>query len=269
MAGGRSKWEQEWLDNEALAGAWHSLGAGIGTKYRIMRCGGEATVIKGSRVTVHAKGRLDGKEKPFWNTRDAGNEPFTYTSAALQVIRGWDFGCLGMGIGELRELLIPGHEGYKNGFPAWQIPAGATLHFEIEVLDITGKKGPPPVPLKVREQRQQLRLKQEREEEEEYAPPPKRPARAAASQPDGAPKLPPAKLSRGFAFLQAAQQGLVSAEDEGSPEPEPRSPPAKQPGRASPHRSPSAGSFDDKTEPGEDDAAPPAAADGEDEGYDY
>lgn len=46
-------------------------------------------------------------------------------------------GCLGMKLGEERELVIPAHEGYgANGFPAWGIPAGGTLNFTIEVLKI-------------------------------------------------------------------------------------------------------------------------------------
>jgi peptidylprolyl isomerase len=44
-----------------------------------------------------------------------------------------------MRLGETRKLLIPATEGYgEKGFPAWKIPAGATLHFEIEVLKIEG-----------------------------------------------------------------------------------------------------------------------------------
>ena len=55
-----------------------------------------------------------------------------------EVIKGWDKGCLGMKLGEVRRLLIPAEEGYgSRGFPAWGIQAGATLHFEIEILDIS------------------------------------------------------------------------------------------------------------------------------------
>ena len=55
------------------------------------------------------------------------------------MITGWDQGCLGMAIGEIRNLKIPAHEGYgQAGFPAWGIPPGGTLYFEIEVLKIEG-----------------------------------------------------------------------------------------------------------------------------------
>lgn len=58
-------------------------------------------------------------------------------SSLLQVIVGWDQGCLGMLQGEVRKLKIPSHEGYgERGFPAWGIPPGGGLDFEIEVLEI-------------------------------------------------------------------------------------------------------------------------------------
>ena len=42
---------------------------------------------------------------------------------------------------QVRKLVIPAHEGYgAGGFPAWGIPPNGDLHFEIEVLDINGKK---------------------------------------------------------------------------------------------------------------------------------
>jgi hypothetical protein len=50
------------------------------------------------------------------------------------VIKGWDFGCLGMKLGETRRLSIPAEEGYgAGGFPAWGIPPNGSLDFEIEV----------------------------------------------------------------------------------------------------------------------------------------
>jgi U3 small nucleolar RNA-associated protein 21 len=43
-----------------------------------------------------------------------------------------------MKLNEVRKLSIPADEGYgESGFPAWGIPAGGTLDFEIEVLSIS------------------------------------------------------------------------------------------------------------------------------------
>jgi len=75
--------------------------------------------------------------KKFWSTRDPGQEPFAYRAGVGEVITGWDQGCLGMGVGETRELLIPANEGYgPDGFPDWGIPPGATLNFTLECLRI-------------------------------------------------------------------------------------------------------------------------------------
>ena len=70
------------------------------------------------------------------------SQPFTYQAGVGGVIKGWDQGCLGMQIGEVRKLRIPADEGYgAGGFPAWGIPPGGTLLFEIEILKIEGKDG--------------------------------------------------------------------------------------------------------------------------------
>ena len=53
------------------------------------------------------------------------------------VITGWDQGCLGMRLGETRELDIPAREGYGAGSnKAWGIPKNGALLFTIEVLAI-------------------------------------------------------------------------------------------------------------------------------------
>ena len=47
---------------------------------------------------------------------------------------------MGAKLGEHRKLVIPADEGYgQSGFPAWGIPKGATLVFELEVLKIGDK----------------------------------------------------------------------------------------------------------------------------------
>ena len=98
---------------------------------------GGPEVSKGTTVTVHATGAVDETGEKFWSTKDPGQEPFTYKAGVGAVITGWDQGCLGMKMGEIRELRIPAAEGYgEQGFPAWGIPPGGTLNFTIEVLKI-------------------------------------------------------------------------------------------------------------------------------------
>jgi FKBP-type peptidyl-prolyl cis-trans isomerase len=114
--------------------------AGYATTYEVLTEGAGDAVSKGSQVTVHATGIVEESGYQFWSTKDAGQQPFSYQAGVGKVITGWDQGCLGMKIGEVRKLRIPAHEGYgANGFPAWKIPKQATLLFEIEVLKIDGK----------------------------------------------------------------------------------------------------------------------------------
>ncbi|KAJ1493040.1 putative peptidyl-prolyl isomerase FKBP12 [Baffinella frigidus] len=111
--------------------------AGYKTTFELVKAGSGALVSKGCTVTVHATGTVKETMKKFWSTKDAGQKPFTYQAGVGGVITGWDQGCLGMSLGEVRRLDIPADEGYgANGFPAWGIPANGGLLFEIEILEI-------------------------------------------------------------------------------------------------------------------------------------
>ena len=84
------------------------------------------------RVLTHAPRRHSQQEtgKKFWSTKDKGQQPFEYSAGVGGVITGWDQGCLGMKLGEVRKLSIPADEGYgANGFPAWGIPPNGGLDF--------------------------------------------------------------------------------------------------------------------------------------------
>jgi len=93
-------------------------------------------VTKGSRVTLHATGKIAATGHQFWCTKDK-NKPFSFSAGVGEVIVGWDLGCIGMKVGETRVLIIPGGEGYgEEGFPAWKIPPHATLHFTLECITV-------------------------------------------------------------------------------------------------------------------------------------
>ena len=115
---------------------------GYATTKETLAAGTGPIVAKGDTVTVPATGTVAQTMKKFWSTKDPGQQPFTYQAGVGKVITGWDQGCLGMNVGETRNLRIPADEGYgQGGFPAWGIPPGGTLLFEIEVLSIKGKGG--------------------------------------------------------------------------------------------------------------------------------
>ena len=106
------------------------------TTYTVVKEGtGDAVVAKGSKVKVHATGTVVETEKKFWSTKDKGQQPFEYSAGVGGVIKGWDQGCLGMKVGEVRQLTIPADEGYgANGFPAWGIPPNGGLYFGARAL---------------------------------------------------------------------------------------------------------------------------------------
>eukprot|EP01065_Artemidia_motanka_P027370 TRINITY_DN32566_c0_g1_i1.p1 TRINITY_DN32566_c0_g1~~TRINITY_DN32566_c0_g1_i1.p1 ORF type:complete len:210 (+),score=55.60 TRINITY_DN32566_c0_g1_i1:72-701(+) len=116
---------------------------GMSTKYQILEPGSGPTVVKGSKVSVHAYGVVENEtRRPFWNTRAAGGKPFEYVAGMGQVIRGWDMGVLGMQVGEVRRILIPEHEGYgKAGYAPWRIKPRSILSFRVELLNIEGAAG--------------------------------------------------------------------------------------------------------------------------------
>jgi FKBP-type peptidyl-prolyl cis-trans isomerase len=110
---------------------------GYKTLKQVIRAGDGKTVQVGSKVVVNTTGSVKETGYKFWSTKDPGQRPFEFPAGIGRVITGWDQGVIGMKLNEVRLLEIPAHEGYgPQGFPAWKIPANATLMFEIEVLSI-------------------------------------------------------------------------------------------------------------------------------------
>lgn len=94
---------------------------------------GDRELENGNLAVVHYVGTLSNGQK-FDSSLDRG-EPFVFMIGAGQVIEGWDIGLLGMKVGEVRRLVIPPQYGYGDR-AIGQIPAGSTLVFEVELIDI-------------------------------------------------------------------------------------------------------------------------------------
>ena len=92
----------------------------------------------GQTVTVNYTGWLfvDGKKgKKFDSSLDRA-QPFSFTLGQGQVIKGWDEGLATMHVGGKRTLIIPPDLGYGASGAGADIPPGATLIFEVDLLGV-------------------------------------------------------------------------------------------------------------------------------------
>ena len=105
-----------------------------GLKYRDIVVGHGKTATNGHTATVHYVGKLeDGTQ--FDSSVDRG-QPFTFVIGRGMVIQGWDEGVTSMKERGLRELIIPPALGYGDSGAGEVIPPGATLIFQIELLEV-------------------------------------------------------------------------------------------------------------------------------------
>ena len=117
-------------------------GGGVGELQVIDERRGDGAVAKaGDEVSVHYTGWLyeqsapDKRGKKFDSSVDRG-QPFVFMLGAGRVIRGWDEGVAGMQVGGKRELHVPADMGYGAKGAGRVIPPGASLVFEVELLDV-------------------------------------------------------------------------------------------------------------------------------------
>lgn len=88
-----------------------------------------------NKVVVNYTGTLEDGSV-FDSSLKAGRGPYTFTLGVGAVIKGWDIGVKGMKIGGKRKLTIPSDLGYGDRGAGGVIPPGATLIFEVELLEV-------------------------------------------------------------------------------------------------------------------------------------
>lgn len=93
--------------------------------------------MPGDEITAHYTGTLDDGTK-FDSSRDR-NKAFVFTLGQGRVIKGWDQGFARMKKGEKAMLRCRSDYAYGNS-PTGSIPAGATLNFDVELINFGPKK---------------------------------------------------------------------------------------------------------------------------------
>lgn len=100
-----------------------------------VKVGPGAVAKSGDMITVNYTGKLTNG-KVFDTSKKPGGQPFTFTLGKGQVITGWDNGLVGMKVGGRRTLTIPPDMGYGSAGAPPDIPANATLVFDVELIRI-------------------------------------------------------------------------------------------------------------------------------------
>jgi FKBP-type peptidyl-prolyl cis-trans isomerase FkpA len=104
-----------------------------GLQYEVIEAGDGPKPTLSDVITVHYKGSLDDGTV-FDSSYDRG-EPMTFPLGA--VIPGWKEGLQLMPVGSKYNFVIPSELGYgARGAGGGQIPPNATLHFEVELIEI-------------------------------------------------------------------------------------------------------------------------------------
>ena len=105
-----------------------------GLKYYDIKVGTGVTPTVGQTVVVNYVGWLeDGTQ--FDSSYDRG-DTFSFALGMGNVITGWDLGVSSMKVGGIRQLVIPPALGYGDSGAGSTIPPGATLIFEVELVEI-------------------------------------------------------------------------------------------------------------------------------------
>lgn len=110
-------------------------------------CDSSLQVRSGKYLQMHYTGTIDETSsagtpgKQFDSSR--GGATFDFKIGEGQVIQGWDKGLLNLCVGAKATLVIPPEMGYGADGAGEDIPGGATLRFDVEVVGVSDSAPPP------------------------------------------------------------------------------------------------------------------------------
>jgi len=105
-----------------------------GLRYQILQKGTGKQATKGAGVSVHYKGQLiDGT---VFDSSYKRKEPIDFNVGLGQVISGWDEGIQLLKVGDKARFVIPSDLAYGDAGAGGVIPPGATLIFDVELMDV-------------------------------------------------------------------------------------------------------------------------------------
>jgi len=114
-----------------------AISANAGVDIEILKPGKLPTPKEGQKVTVHYTLTLQNGKK-IDSSRDRG-KPFEFTVGKGEVIAGWDEGIQKVLLGSRVKFTVSPDKAYGDNPPGDDIPKGATLIFDIELLKIDGE----------------------------------------------------------------------------------------------------------------------------------
>jgi peptidylprolyl isomerase len=131
--------EIELLDVKKMPVPWDYDEANIetsdtGLQYVVIERGSGDKPEAGDRIKVNYSGYLD--DGTMFDSSYIRDTPFEFNVGMGSVIPGWDQGLLDMQTGEKRKLIIPSSLAYGERGVGNVIPPDATLHFDVELVEI-------------------------------------------------------------------------------------------------------------------------------------
>lgn len=117
---------------EKLAAGFEQTESGL--RYKFIQKGNGKQAEKGKTVSVHYKGTLENGQE--FDSSYKRKQPIDFPLGKGHVIEGWDEGIALLQVGDKARFVIPSHLGYGERGAGGVIPPGATLIFDVELVDV-------------------------------------------------------------------------------------------------------------------------------------